>query len=264
MRHFGGVAWLQWGSNRGFLCVLCDAARSSLPGRCCVHAKQATTPHLLPHGRFGLQFVPCRLPSPPTLTDPDGLLAGWWGRPQTRRASTTRTSSRHTSTSSTPRASSSWTTTSTDTAPPRAPPFSLADCAPPALRPPWWPPALRGPALRLPPCGARSPLAATLTRAAGGALGRRPYKLAATRKNFNPATVKDGLHLSYKTIGDKLQSAGYSVRPHHFAALRHKTAQLTAATTLARRPTNSASGTSAIHPCPPSPTSSRPLRLRRC
>ena len=54
----------------------------------------------------------------------------------------------------------------------------------------------------------------------GGALGRRPYKLAATRKNFNPATVKDGLHLSYKTIGDKLQSAGYSVRPHHFLAPR--------------------------------------------
>ena len=102
------------------------------------------------------------------------------------------------------------------------------------------------------------------THAGRGALGRRPYKLAATRKNFNPATVKDGLHLSYKTIGDKLQSAGYSVRPHHFAALRHKTAQLTAATTLARRPTNSASGTSAIRPCPPSPTSSRPLRLRRC
>ena len=115
------------------------------------------------------------------------------------------------------------------------------------------PPALRGPQ---PTC--------SHTHAGRGALGRRPYKLAATRKNFNPATVKDGLHLSYKTIGDKLQSAGYSVRPHHFAALRHKTAQLTAATTLARRPTNSASGTSAIRPCPPSPTSSRPLRLRRC
>ena len=150
----------------------------------------ASAPSKPPHLAFfltdDLGYSPTHASPTPPWTD--GLLTGCWGRPQTRRASTTRTSSRRTSTSSTPRASSSWTTTSTDTAPRRAPPFSQADCAPPSH-------------------------AAHFQPHSRGALGRRPYKLAATRKNFNPATVKDGLHLSYKTIGDKLQSAGYSVRP---------------------------------------------------
>eukprot|EP00056_Hartaetosiga_gracilis_P000495 m.38623 g.38623 ORF g.38623 m.38623 type:complete len:333 (-) comp10230_c0_seq1:744-1742(-) len=44
--------------------------------------------------------------------------------------------------------------------------------------------------------------------------GRFPFKLAATRANMNPATVKDGLHLSYTTIADKLKQANYST--HQF------------------------------------------------
>lgn len=44
--------------------------------------------------------------------------------------------------------------------------------------------------------------------------GRFPYKLAATRVNFNPAPLMDGLHLSYMTIADQLQKIGYST--HQF------------------------------------------------
>eukprot|EP00043_Microstomoeca_roanoka_P012658 m.122869 g.122869 ORF g.122869 m.122869 type:complete len:533 (-) comp15556_c0_seq3:598-2196(-) len=44
--------------------------------------------------------------------------------------------------------------------------------------------------------------------------GRFPFKLSGTRVNLNPASVKDGLHLSYTTIAEKMQQAGYAT--HQF------------------------------------------------